>query len=637
MASRKGKEVPSGGDVGGVTFELRAQLKHFGSFATTVNGQLKDVNQLHSELEDGKPLPIVKPRLDRAYDEIERSAKEEIKLIDRAVETLDMLYAMQVAQEAPPAPVVPPPPPIAPVVLGGNKRGPYKKKLKGDGSAAGSPAPSAAPSPNPHHSPSGSAVPLPRSSSSKSLPGQAFAPAPPPAAGPTTAARKKTKQERKELINQQLPLTPGRRVAFHQKVTNVAADGAKEEGWILAQITQCIGGDKTKYQVQDVDFDPNTSTEPATFSANIKSIIPLPDKHGKFIYDIPVGAAVMALYPDTTSFYRAVIVSGPEMIQAEKGKKKERSYYVRFDDDDDALRRIPVEMVVEMPSSMKTQALVVAELKAPFVLQDVELSELEANEVLIKVTACGLCHTDIAIQQGQFPSAFPSIQVGCLTFVERNFGRFRSEAAGSKGAGVGAAGEEILGSFFGQSALARHALVAESSCVKVPPGTDLVTLAPLGCGLQTGAGAVLNILKPEPASSIVVFGMGAVGCASIFAAKYLGLRTIIAIRKATEGLGADYAIEATGSVRVLRSAWESLRNFGTVCSIHDHVNTSKRFIGVAEGDSNPTMFIPFLMRLFEEGKFPVDRLIKTFRVEDFEQALAAMHTGEVIKPVIIFD
>ncbi|KAK4700353.1 SAGA-associated factor 29, partial [Phenoliferia sp. Uapishka_3] len=173
-----------------------------------------------------------------------------------------------------------------------------------------------------------------------------------------------------ELKERDLPLTPGRRVAFHQKPSAAAAEGGKEEGWILAQITECLGGDKNKYRVQDVDYDPTTTNEqgcvaqlrstaegamltlrlPRVFNTTIKYLIPLPDKHGKSMYDIPVGSAVMALYPDTTSFYRAVIVSGPEMLQVDKGKqKKERVYFVTFDDDDNAVRKISVEMVVEVP------------------------------------------------------------------------------------------------------------------------------------------------------------------------------------------------------------------------------------------------------------------------------------------------
>ena len=108
--------------------------------------------------------------------------------------------------------------------MSGNKRGPYKKKIKPEpSSTAGSPAPSA-PSPLPSHSPSSSTSALPK---------------------PVRPAKKLTKSQRKEMIQQQLPLTPGRRVAFHQKPSAGAqAEGAKEEGWILAQITECIGGDQ---------------------------------------------------------------------------------------------------------------------------------------------------------------------------------------------------------------------------------------------------------------------------------------------------------------------------------------------------------------------------------------------------------
>ena len=74
----------AGGDVGALTAELRSQLRQFITFSGTVNAQLKDVNQLHSELDDDhKPLVIVKGRLDRAYDEQERLAIEEVKCVRR--------------------------------------------------------------------------------------------------------------------------------------------------------------------------------------------------------------------------------------------------------------------------------------------------------------------------------------------------------------------------------------------------------------------------------------------------------------------------------------------------------------------------------------------------------------------------
>ena len=91
-------------------------------------------------------------------------------------------------------------------------------------------------------------------------------------------------------------------------------------------------------------------------------------------------------------------------------------------------------------------------------------------------------------------------------------------------------GKPIFGQFFGQSSFARHTLVHKSSCVKVPAGTDLALFAPMGCGMQTGAGAVLNSLAVKPGSSIAIFGVGSVGMAAVMAAAHIAkAKTIIAI------------------------------------------------------------------------------------------------------------
>ncbi|GAA5910402.1 NAD(P)-dependent alcohol dehydrogenase [Sporobolomyces salmoneus] len=374
---------------------------------------------------------------------------------------------------------------------------------------------------------------------------------------------------------------------------------------------------------------------------------------------------------------------------------------------------------------MKTQALVNAAVGAPFELIDIELEEPEPNEVLVKMTSAGLCHTDFVIQSGAIPSAFPSIQghegagviekvgsavgdafkagdrvllsfasctecdacrsslpTGCASWVEHNFGRRRNKEVQDKAVATSiATGEEIKGSFFGQSSFARHALVQASSCVKISQDVDLetfATFAPLGCGLQTGFGAVINVLRPQPEDSLVITGLGAVGFAALFAASYLKLKTVIVvdlvpsrlelakelsahhaldgsnpdlveeIKRLTNG-GADYSIEATGVVPVLRKAWECLRFGGTVVSlgnpgpgfkapfdIHDMVNTGKAWRGCVEGNSNPPEFIPFLINLYKEGKFPIDRLSKLYPVEEWDKAVEAMKSGEVIKPIVTF-
>jgi aryl-alcohol dehydrogenase len=140
---------------------------------------------------------------------------------------------------------------------------------------------------------------------------------------------------------------------------------------------------------------------------------------------------------------------------------------------------------------------------------------------------------------------------------------------------------------------AKHALAAENSVVKVPDDTDLVTLSALGCGFQTGAGGVLNFLKPSKDSSIAISGLGAVGMGALFAAKYLGIKTIVAldvvpgkldlakqfgathafnardsdvVRQVKDVIaykgGVQYFVECSGNVPALKVAWEMTANRG---------------------------------------------------------------------------
>ncbi|GAA6000951.1 NAD(P)-dependent alcohol dehydrogenase [Rhodotorula paludigena] len=371
---------------------------------------------------------------------------------------------------------------------------------------------------------------------------------------------------------------------------------------------------------------------------------------------------------------------------------------------------------------MKTHAYVLAEKDAPFVWQEVELHDPEDNEVLIEVVACGICHTDLAVQSGAFPSPFPNVtghegsgvvmkagksvtrvkegdkvlcsfnhcsecgpcQTGhpaaCEGFGAVNFGRLRSSAVGQKPGLSGSNGGDLYGAFFGQSTFAKHAVVMENSCVKVPDDTDLITLAPLGCGLQTGAGSVLNKLKPEKDSTLAISGLGAVGVSALLAAKYLGVQTIIVVDVVPAKLelakqfgathvfnardadvvdqvkaitpykgGVKYFVECSGSVPALKAAWAMTANMGTLLSagtpgpgvqppfgVFENLVGCKTYIGLCEGDSNPPEFIPFLAKLYADGHFPIDKISKAFPYDKLEEALHAMHVGETIKPILVF-
>lgn len=206
---------------------------------------------------------------------------------------------------------------------------------------------------------------------------------------------------------------------------------------------------------------------------------------------------------------------------------------------------------------------------------------------------------------------------------------------------------------------------------------DLALLGPLGCGIQTGAGTVLNRLKPEFGSSIVIYGAGAVGLSVVMAAKIIGCQHIIAvdvhdsrlelakalgathvlsgkdvdvvteIKKITDG-GSHYAIETTGVPLVVKQSLNALRPLGTVAIVgitpemsidvhNDLMAEGKSMIGVIEGDSIPRVFIPQLIAYYKAGQFPFDKLVKFYDFEDINQAFADSASGVTIKPVLRID
>ncbi|HKT01105.1 MAG TPA: NAD(P)-dependent alcohol dehydrogenase [Rugosimonospora sp.] len=234
-----------------------------------------------------------------------------------------------------------------------------------------------------------------------------------------------------------------------------------------------------------------------------------------------------------------------------------------------------------------TSAAVVEHAGAPFHVYQVTLDDLRPDEVLVRMVAAGLCHTDLGVQAGGIPFKLPGIlghegagevlEVGsavtrvapgdhvvlsftscghcagcraghpayCDTWLVSNL------ISGGRGDGTATVRreEEALGGhFFGQSSFAGHAIVDERSAVRVDPTVPLEHLAPLGCGVQTGFGTVWHILDPRPGTSLAVFGTGAVGLAAVMAAHLLPLSTVVAIDRVPERLALARELGATHTV-----------------------------------------------------------------------------------------
>ncbi|WP_433920158.1 NAD(P)-dependent alcohol dehydrogenase [Streptomyces canus] len=368
-----------------------------------------------------------------------------------------------------------------------------------------------------------------------------------------------------------------------------------------------------------------------------------------------------------------------------------------------------------MPTT--TRAAVVESGGAPFTLSDVELDEPGPHEALVRMVATGLCHTDLGVASGGLPFPLPGVlghegagvveAVGpavtgvapgdhvvlsftscgdcrncdgghpayCAGWLPLNLlGGRRADGTST----ISRDGEPLGGHFFGQSSFAERALVDERSLVKVDRDVPLESIAPLGCGVQTGVGAVWNVLKPVTGSTIVVLGAGAVGLSAVMAAALSPATTIVAVDRfgerltlarelgathtvnaaeedlgealaaLTGGQGADGIVETTGNVSVLRQGVDALGARGTVVvvgappfgtEVSLDVNGllgGKRVVGLTLGDAETQSFIPALVRLVKEGRLPLHRLISTYPFADIDQAVRDMRAGKAIKPVLTF-
>jgi len=363
--------------------------------------------------------------------------------------------------------------------------------------------------------------------------------------------------------------------------------------------------------------------------------------------------------------------------------------------------------------TMQVQAAVCRATGAPLSIENLQLGEPRDDEVLVRVVATGICHTDIGMRES--PSRVPKpivlghegagivektgrsvrkVQAGdhvvmsfntcghcsscyqghtayCSQLGRLNFGGQRDDGTTAfSGPDTG-----VHSHFFGQSSFATYAICSQRNAIPVRKDIPLEILGPLGCGIQTGAGAVLNSLNVRPGASLGVFGAGSVGLAAIMAARLAGASVIIAVDtqpsrldiaielgathvinaaqedtfsriQAIAGHGLDFALDTTGNLHVIRQAVEHLGVRG-VCGL---INTAKgadasvnilnmvlggkSVKGIHQGDSNPDTFIPQLTEYYAQGRFPFDRLIRFYALADINAAMADMENGQTIKPVI---
>jgi aryl-alcohol dehydrogenase len=343
----------------------------------------------------------------------------------------------------------------------------------------------------------------------------------------------------------------------------------------------------------------------------------------------------------------------------------------------------------------------VAERKgAALRLEALELAEPAPDELVVRVAASGICQTDVHGRDDYFGIPFPCVlghegagivervgaavtkvapgdrvlmtspACGACAACARGLPGYCAQARRIKFGGRLRDGRipfhknsaPVSGAFFQQSSFATHALATEGNVVKVPDDLPLEIAAAFACGVNTGAGAVFNVLRPRPGASIAIYGVGAVGLAAVMAARIAGCTTIAAfdrhehrLRLARE-LGAtrvnenlkdlQYSVEAAGDPALLRQAVECLSPLGVCCLVGSarkgtevalempFLQQGRSVRGCIQGDAPAAAFMPLLFEHWRSGRLPVERMITYYPFADVNRAIDDSLSGRTIKPVL---
>jgi aryl-alcohol dehydrogenase len=349
---------------------------------------------------------------------------------------------------------------------------------------------------------------------------------------------------------------------------------------------------------------------------------------------------------------------------------------------------------------------------APFPqIETLQIEPPRHGEILVRLAASGICHTDLRAASrpgpkpivlghegagmieavgedvdglepgdpvlmsyswcGQCPACRSHAKAYCRDTMALNFSGLRADGTSP----LSKDGEPVFGAFFGQSSFASHAICQAHTVVKAPRDLPLEVLAPLGCGVQTGAGAVLNSLKVEAGQSLAVFGVGPVGLSAVMAGRIAGAGPIIAVDvnparlalalelgasaavNAAEtdpvaaildltAAGADVALNTTDIPEVYLQGLAALAPkgvLGFVTGPRDRLDLAlgslmlggKSLRGIIQGDSEPAEFIPRLIEFYRTGQFPVDRLVSPYPFDSIAQAMHDSEAGTAVKPVLL--
>ncbi|MFC2117215.1 zinc-binding dehydrogenase [Bacteroidota bacterium] len=343
------------------------------------------------------------------------------------------------------------------------------------------------------------------------------------------------------------------------------------------------------------------------------------------------------------------------------------------------------------------QAAVLWEVNKPLIVEDeIEIPSLEYGQVLVKMAYSGVCHSQLMEARGRrgedrylphllghegsgeviaLGAGVSKVSVGDWVILGWIKGK-GNDVAGVKYK----LGEQVINSG-SVTTFNTYSIVSENRIVILPDNVPKDIAVLFGCALPTGAGMVLNEIKPKKNSSIVFFGLGGIGLSALMACRIFECNPVIAIDisqeklelaqkfgathlinssnqnplekvlEITEGLGVDFSVEAAGRTETIEMAFEMVRRNGGKCVFASHPETGtkicldpfelingKTIQGSWGGRSDPDNDIPRIAELYLQGHLPLELLLtKTYTLEQINEALDDLETGKVFRPLITFD
>jgi S-(hydroxymethyl)glutathione dehydrogenase / alcohol dehydrogenase len=363
-----------------------------------------------------------------------------------------------------------------------------------------------------------------------------------------------------------------------------------------------------------------------------------------------------------------------------------------------------------------TRAAVMYNFFEPLRVESLTVNRPREDEVVVRLAASGVCHTDLSVVEAKLPVPPPVVlghegagiveEVGkavtdlkpgdhvVLSWVQ-NCGKCPYCVAGrhhlcDAGPRAMLEGQEFvfekdgmsIARMAGVASFAERTVVRATAAIKIPDDVPLDRACLVGCGVMTGVGAAINTVQIRPGQTVAVFGCGGVGLNVIQGAALCSPSRIIAvdmlpmkldmakrfgatdtiavkdvddvpeaIRSLTNGLGVDYAFEASGVTDVITQSFHSVKRGGTAVVVgvpgFDQMASipaammvleEKAVVGSLYGSANMRRDMPRLLELYMRKKLKIDELIsRRITLDEINAAFDAIKQGDVARSVIVYN